>query len=999
MRLIKYMRIAATLVFIIVFISNLSAQFLSKTDTLIVAKAWAQSKMAEMSKDEKLGQLFMPRAFSQKNKKHTASIKRLIRENKIGGLCFFQGTPTEQARLINEYQKISDIPLMIAIDAEWGLGMRFKKDAISFPMQLELGAIQDEQLIFQMGKKIAEHCRRVGVTVNFAPVVDVNNNPGNPVINDRSFGEDKYNVAAKGRAYMMGLEEGGVLSCAKHFPGHGDTDVDSHLDLPVITHDMDRINDIELMPFRSLAKDIGSMMVAHVHMPAIDDRKNRPTTLSLNAVTGILKNEYNYKGLVMTDALDMKGVTKHFEPGQSEAEALLAGNDVLLLSEDIPKAIETIKEYIDKGKIKWSKVDASVEKILTFKYMLGLRQSPVIENIKNIDRDIHDAEALVLKEKLIENALTMVKNQASLIPIARTKNRKFASLAIGSTTETPFQKRLSSFMDVAHHSISKNLSQADIDSTLKKLSDYDVVFVSTHDMSKYESKKFGLTKGQATLIQRLATKTDIVLTVFGSPYALKPFENIPTILMAYSEDPINQDKAAQALMGVIDIKGKLPVSASKNITSGMGLFISSIGRIGYADPERVGMSSDSLKYIEKIVKDMIAKKAAPGCQILCIKDGFVIFDEVYGYHTYDKKIKVQPTDLYDVASVTKILASTISLMKLEDQGRIRLNEPVVNYLPVLDTCNKKDLILEDMLAHHAGMRGWVPFYKETLAPASYYKRKKNNKKRPKTWKPDKNYYRTTASDSFSILVSEDLYMRTDYVDSIYSRIYGTTLKEDRDYKYSDLGFYLVHQIIHRLTGQRLDQYAWVNFYRPMGLEHTLFNPLDRFTKEEITPSEKDNYFRNTSVHGYVHDMGAAMLGGVAGHAGLFSTARDLATLMQMLLNGGSYLGKEYIEANTVKKYTTRHYRSQRRGIGFDMKQLDPDEKLNMSAAANDGTFGHLGFTGTSIFADPEENLVYVFLSNRTYPTMKNKVFGRKNYRPRIQSVFYKALGYDVQIDK
>lgn len=989
------------IIFILVGLSflRLDAQFLKQTDSLAVAEKWAVAKMAEMSEDEKLGQLFMPRAFSQKNKKHTASIKKLIKENKIGGLCFFQGTPTEQAKVINEYQKMSDIPLMIAIDAEWGLGMRFKKDAMSFPMQLELGAIQDEQLIYEMGKKVAEHCKRIGVRVNFAPVVDVNNNPGNPVINDRSFGEDKYNVAAKGRAYMMGLEDGGVLSCAKHFPGHGDTDVDSHYDLPIITHDMARINDIELMPFRALAEDAGSMMVAHVHMPAIDDRKNRPTTLSLNAVTGILRNEYKYKGLIMTDALDMKGVTKHFEPGQSEAEALYAGNDVLLLSEDIPKAIKTIKEYIKDGKISWSKVDRSVKKILTFKYLLGLSQKQATIKTKGISSDINDAEALVLKEKLIENALTMVKNQASIIPITRTKNKKYASLSIGTKEETPFQKRLSSFMKVDHFQSTKNLKGAGIDSLLRKLSSYEKVFVSTHDMSKYEKKNFGITEGEVSIIQKLARKTDVVLTVFGSPYSLKYFENLPTILMAYSEDPINQDKAAQALLGVIDIKGKLPVSAGETLKSGMGLIISSIGRLGYGSPERVGMSSDSLKYIDKIVKEMIAKKAAPGCQIFCVKDGLIIHDKSYGYHTYDKKRKVKTTDLYDLASITKILASTISVMKLDDEDKLSLIEPMVKYLPVLDTCNKKDLILEDMMAHHAGLRGWVPFYEATISPKTYYKKKKNKKKRPKTWKPDEAYYRSSATDSFNVLVADDLYMRTDYIDSIYSRIYGTSLKEDRDYKYSDLGFYLVHQIISKLTGQTLDQYALRNFYKPMGLDRTLFNPLSSFEKKEIAPSEKDNYFRNDVVHGYVHDMGAAMLGGVAGHAGLFSNAREVAILMQMLLNGGSYLGTEYIKPQTVKQYTSRHYRSQRRGIGFDMKQLDPDEKLNMSEAANDGTFGHLGFTGTSVFADPEENLIYVFISNRTYPTMKNRVFGRKNYRPRIQSVFYKALGYEVDIDK
>jgi len=733
MCLIDNMRIATIIFWFLCSSFCAKAQFLKQVDSLAKANSWADAKMAELSEDEKLGQLFMPRAYSQKEKDHYSSIKKLIKENKIGGLCFFQGTPKEQAKLVNEYQKMSDIPLLIAIDAEWGLGMRFKDDAISFPMQLELGAIQDEQLIYEMGEKVAEHCKRIGVNVNFAPVVDVNNNPSNPVINQRSFGEDKFNVASKGRAYMMGMENNGVLSCAKHFPGHGDTDVDSHYDLPVISHDRQRINDIELMPFRSLAGDIGSMMVAHVHMPSIDDRKNRPTTLSLNAVTGILKNEFAYEGLIMTDALDMKGVTKNFKKGETEAEALLAGNDVLLLSEDIPKAISTIKEYIKEGKINWKQIDASVHKILKFKYLLGLSQTPVIEKLGKVSDDINDDEAIVLKERLVENALTMVKNDQGLIPIAKIKRKKFASIAIGAEETTAFQTRLSSFAEVKHYNSSKNISASAMSSRINELSKYDIVFVSTHDMSMYEKNKFGVTKSEFTFIRTLAERTKVVLTVFGSPYALKYFEKLPNVLLAYSEDEINQDKAAQALFGVFDIKGKLPVSAGESLIYGMGEYIPGLKRLGYSSPERVGMSSDSLKYIDDLVKEMIAKKAAPGCQILCAKDGMIVYDKCFGHHTYEKKKKVKHEHIYDLASLTKILASTLSLMKLKDQGHIQMNEPVVNYLPVLDTCNKRDLIIEDMLAHHAGMRGWVPFYEDTVEPKAYHSKKRKGKKRAKIW--------------------------------------------------------------------------------------------------------------------------------------------------------------------------------------------------------------------------------------------------------------------------
>jgi len=966
------------------FSSQLMSQYSAEAIT------WAEAKMAELTVDEKLGQLFMPRAFSLKEKDHYKSVKKLIKENKIGGLCFFQGTPEEQARIINEYQKLTDIPLMIAIDAEWGLGMRFKKSTISFPRQLELGAIEDEQLIYEMGKKVAEHCRRIGVHVNFAPVIDVNNNPANPVINDRSFGEDKYNVASKGRAYAKGLEDGNVMACAKHFPGHGDTDVDSHYDLPIISHDINRIQDIELMPFRALADEgIGSMMVAHVSMPAIDARENRPTTLSQKAVTGILKEEIGYKGLIMTDALDMKGVAKHFKTGEVEVEALIAGNDVLLLSEDVPKAIAQIKESIEKGFLTQNRIDQSVFKILAAKYDLGLSKTQKIENIKEIEDDVNDMESIILKEKLIENALTMVKNDHDIIPIGKIKKHSVATLAIGSSKKTTFQNTISKFVDCDHLFTSKNIGGSAYAALLKQLSKYDRVFVSIHDMSKYESKKFGVTKSMFTLVRELEENTDVILTVFGSPYSLKYFEKIETLLLAYNEDEINQDKAAQALFGVFDIKGKLPVSATENLIYGTGLFISGNGRLGYSSPERVGMSSDSLKYIDDLVKEMIRTKAAPGCQILCAKDGFIVYNEVFGHHTYDKKIKVNKNDVYDLASVTKILASTISLMKLQDDKKLSIYDPIVKYLPVLDTCNKKTLVLEDILAHHAGLRGWVPFYESTRIPKS--------KKKSKYFKPDPVYYRETVSDSFGIKVTDDLYMRTDYVDSIYSRIYGTSLKEDRDYKYSDLGFYLTHQIIKASSGKRLDSFIKSEVYDRLELENIMFNPTTQVKLDRIPPTEKDTYFRDGIVHGYVHDMGAAMLGGVAGHAGLFSNAQDAAVLLQMLLNGGRYAGEEYIKSETVDLFTKRHYRSTRRGLGFDMKELGPKKKMNMSQAASDKAFGHLGFTGTTVVVDPEENLIYVFLSNRTYPTMKNYKFGKQNYRPRIHSVLYKALGYDISI--
>jgi beta-glucosidase-like glycosyl hydrolase/CubicO group peptidase (beta-lactamase class C family) len=941
---------------------------------------WVNELYKALSLDEKIGQLFMVRAFSHDDPKHISTIESYLKKYHLGGLCFFQGSPEKQIELVNNYQKISNTPLLIAIDAEWGLGMRFKNVAFSFPRQLTLGAIQDNSLIYEMGRKVAEHCKRIGIHVNFAPVVDINNNPRNPVINDRSFGEDKFNVAAKSYAYMRGLQDGGIIACAKHFPGHGDTDVDSHHDLPVINHDMRRIDSLELFPFKVLSyQGIKSMMVAHLNVPNIDSEKNIPTTLSKNAVTNILKKQLEFEGLIFTDALDMKGVTKHFAKGEVSVKAFLAGNDVLLLPEDVPKAFETFKKQYLEGKIPEERLEESVKKILRAKYRLDLSLKPEDLPLANTLTDLNDVESKVLNSRLIENALTLVSNKDALLPFKSINDKKYGSLSIGSTQKTNFQSRLDSYATFEHFQVEKAISPSKFSLLKSQLKNKDIVVVGLHDMSKYASKNFGISKESLKLIQELSAYTRVVVVIFGSPYSLKYFGDSNWTLVAYSDDKVTQDLTAQALFGAIPIKGKLPVTASEKFRFNMGLIASDCNRLGYSYPEYVGISSDSLLAIDTIVEEMIKEKAAPGCQILIAKEGKIIYQKTFGYHTYAKKRHVQGNDIYDVASVTKIAASTISLMKLYDQGKINLYDHLVKYVSELDTTNKSSLVLMDVLAHNAGLKGWIPFYRKTVSPG---------RKNPK---PLEKYYRKAKSDSFSIMVSKDLYIRSDYRDTIWAEIMCSDLRTRNNYRYSDLGFYIIHEIIKNMSGQSLDQYGENEFYKPLGLRSTTFNPLNKFSSLLIAPSEKDNYFRNQIIQGYVHDMGAAMLGGVAGHAGLFSNAQDLAIIMQMLLNGGNYGGKQYLEPSTVYTFTTRHPRSTRRGLGFDMKELNPDKKLNMSEKATSNTFGHLGFTGTAVFADPDHDLIYIFLSNRTYPSMSNGRFGRNEYRPRIQSVIYNAI--------
>ena len=944
------------------------------------AVIWAKSKMATMSLEEKIGQLFMIRAHSDLGSDHIKSVEEQIKKYKVGGLCFFQGTPTKQAELTQKYQNLSTIPLMVAQDAEWGLGMRLKEKAISYPKQLTLGAIKDNTLLYDMGRDIAIQCKRIGVNVNFAPVIDINNNPSNPVIHDRSFGEDMFNVATKSFAYMKGMQDNGLMACAKHFPGHGDTDMDSHYDLPLIPHSRERLDSLELMPFRVLTQlGIQSMMTAHLSVPALDATPNRPTSLSRKVVTGLLQEEMGFEGLIFTDGLEMKGVADHFSPGIMELEAIKAGNDIMLLPIDIAKAISVLVAAVRDKSLSEEVINQKALKILTAKYNLNLKSRPYISSISDIPDDVNDKKYLALKYKLFENAVTLVKDDPQQIPIEKIDAKKIACLNLGVDTKSVFQKSLEKFGIKKNIYATKKLNSARANEIKSSLSTYETIIINVQGMNIYKSKNYGITQQEFDLIYKLNSTKKVILVLHGSPYALQFFDSVPTIIEAYEQDDLMQEAVAQAIMGASRISGRLPVTASPTFPAKSGIDRSGYFRLGYSFPEAVGISSDSLLAIDTIVSQMIKEKAAPGCQVMAIRNGKIFFEKNYGYHTYNKKRKVKSDDIYDVASVTKILSTNLALMKLYDDKKLNIYEPIKKYLPQLDTTNKGDLIIEDILAHHSGLPGWIPFYKDTMEEEA------------RTPKRRTDYYSSVQKDSYNIKVIDNLWIQDVWRDSVYNMIYNCDLRENRKYRYSDLGFYLFHQLIEKQTNQKLEDYVAQQFYNPIALQNTFYKPLERVSKDRIPPSEKDDYFRLQTVQGHVHDMGAAMIGGVAGHAGLFSNATDLAALMQMLLNGGTYMGQQFLKPKTIQKFTNRYYKSTRRGLGFDMKELDGDKKLNIAEEASYQAFGHLGFTGISVYADPKYDLIYIFISNRTYPSMNNNKFSKNNYRPRVQSVFYKAM--------
>ncbi len=945
--------------------------------------AWVDSTYAALTPDERLGQLFWLRAHTDKDSDYETAVENLVKKYQPGGLCFFnptaKGTPEKQVELTNRYQAHSTkLPMFITIDGEWGLGMRMRGTAMSFPRQLMLGAIQDNTLIYRMGAEIAKHCKRVGVNVNFAPVADVNNNAANPVIGFRSFGEDPYNVAAKSYQYMLGMQDNGVMASAKHFPGHGDTGTDSHYDLPLINHDLSRLDSVELFPFKILIRQgVGSVMIAHLNIPALDSTPNLASSLSPKIVTDLLRNKLNFKGLILTDALEMQAVTKHFGKGEVEARALAAGNDVLLLPSDVDAAFRVVRQWLANGKLDPAAIEASVKKVLLWKHRMGITNYQPMP-LDNVRADVNDAPALAVKRELIANALTLAKNDDDFLPIKHTstqthKRNAIAALAIGAGSGNVFHKRLSSFGKIETHTSGKDVPN----SLLAKLKDKDAVIVSLHDMSQFASKGYGLTQSTKDFIEALRKQTRVVLVLFGNPYAAKFFENVPNLLVCYEEDNEVQDLAAQALFGVFPLRGKLPVTASAQLPVGIGLTTEAIDRLGWGIPEEVGMSSRKLEKVDGLMAEAIAEGATPGGVVLVARRGKIVFRKSYGHHTYDKNARpTEPDDIWDLASITKIAASTISLMRLQEDGKFDPKDPVEKYLPEFANTNKKGIPLVDMMTHRGRLMPWIKFYEKTITPAA---------------KPSPVFYQNKKSDTYPLPVAKNLWLKAGYEKEIWQQIMDSPLEPSKEYKYSDLGFYIASEVIKRQSGQPIEDYVQQTFYQPLGLRTMTYRPYEKFLLERIPPTEDDDYFRDRRIHGYVHDMGAAMLNQATGHAGLFSDAEDLAVLMQMLLNKGSYAGMQYLRSETIHHYTTRCEGCTRRGIGFDMFQKNTSYENNLSVKASEGTFGHLGFTGTAVWVDPKEELIYIFLSNRTFPSMKNNKLAKLNTRVKVQDAVYEAI--------
>ncbi len=988
---IKY--IAAATTFLATICLNMAALG-SKTPTLYdtVDKEkmghWVDSVYNQMSQDERIGQLFMPVVSGDNTESNKNTIKNLITNQYVGGLLFSKGSPQNQAELTNYAQQTAKTPLMISLDGEWGLSMRLD-NTTQFPRNMMLGAIQNDSLLYYYGLEVARQCRQIGVQVNFAPALDVNSNPNNPVIGNRSFGEDPDRVAQLGVMYSKGLEAGGVMAVAKHFPGHGDTSADSHKTLPTITHDKDRLDDFEIKPFRKyIDAGLSGMMIGHLNIPALDP-KRQPSSLSEPIATKLLQNDLGFSGLIFTDGLQMRGVS-----GEDNycVRALLAGNDILLGPVNTVKEFNAVKKAVADTLLTESQIEAKCKKVLAYKYILGLNRVGTIET-SSLIQSLNDANAEWINRNLHRDAMTLIKDDDKIVPLKGLDKRKIAAISIGASVDNTFHTILKMYADVTCF----NVSDSDALLQLKKgLEPYNTIIVSVHTARSNFS----------TAIQNVIQGKEAVLAFFLNPYRVAAYTSVVKeadgVLLAYEDTDLAQNYAAQAIFGGNAITGKAPVTVKGVFKEGKGINTKKI-RLSYTVPEEVGIPTNRLDGIETIVQEGIKAQAFPGCQILIAKDGEVIYNKSFGSFEYDGKQKVTNTDLYDLASMTKATATVPAVMKLYDDDKLKLNTPISNYVSVLKGTDKSDITVRDALLHESRLPAFIPYYMNAIDEDSYEGELFNRTQTSlyssqfdaNTWaRTDYKFKPSMVSQTPKVgflPLAEGLFINKTYSDTIISEIAKSKLSKRKRYVYSCLNFMLLKEVVEKISKEDLNTFVQENFFSKLGATTTTYNPLTKFDKQRIVPTEKDDFLRKQLLQGYVHDEGAAFMGGVSGNAGLFSDANDIAKLYQMWLNMGTYGGEEYLSPKTCQLFLQTKSGISRRGLGFDKPETTTSKLSPTALSAPASTYGHTGFTGTCFWVDPDNNLIYIFLSNRVNDKRTHNAISTLNIRTRIQEEIYSAM--------
>ncbi|HHT03995.1 MAG TPA: serine hydrolase [Bacteroidales bacterium] len=971
----KLYPIIISIFFSILFSSCVTAQVEAPPLNLTQKDIFINNKMKSMSLNDKIGQIIIIASDTKNNTPYVNMISKSIDSLNIGGICFFRGSGDIMLELNKTYSKIAKTPLIFSIDGEWGLGMRMT-DGYSFPRQISIGATDNDSLVYEMGKNIALQAKAMGIHINFAPCVDINQNPKNPVIDSRSFGEDKERVAKLSWAYAKGMEDNGVLGSLKHFPGHGDTEVDSHYDLPTINHTKGFIDSIDTYPFRySIDRGAKMVMIGHLNIPSLISDKKLPSSLSKEVIDDYLRKELKFDGLVITDALNMSGVTKNYTDGEAEVRALMAGVDILLMPKNEYKAVTAILKAIKDKRITEKDIDSKCRKVLELKYDLGLFSETKKEITLPSKELINQAEEI--SNQISEKIITLVKNTDNNLPIVDRNNAKIAIVQLGIEDIKDFTSTINIYNDAKFYQIKEGDS---IHQIAKELQDFDyIITVICGDIKKRANNNYGVSKKAIEDLKFLEKDYNVILALFANPYSLIQFDSldcINSILLGYENMPYIQKALANSIFGLIDVEGKLPVTSSESLKVNHSLKYDE-DIMYWANFVENGISIEYLKKIDSIANKGISLGAYPGCQVIVLHENDMIYSKSYGYLTYDSIDRVNKNTIYDVASLTKALSTTLAMMKLYEEDKYDLDDKLSKYLPYLKHTNKKKITIKQALSHNAQLKAWVPFYSETL----------------KDKKPDPLYYsfNPSAMEDY-IMVCDSLCIKKDYKSEILKKIAKSELNKKQGYVYSDLGFILLGEVIEVISNMKLDEFLSNNFYNLMELNHTSFNPRNKFSLDNIAPTEMDDYFRNKLIRGYVHDQTAAMMGGVAGHAGLFSNATDISKICQMLMNEGEYKGIHYLDKKTIRTFNKTYFKDNRRVLGFDKPVKDSKNNNSpCSKYASEKSYGHTGFTGTYFWIDPVEKITLIFLSNRVYPSANDNKLSKLNIRTSIHDLVYEGI--------
>lgn len=972
-----------TFLFLIAFlaISFLKANATEPPFLKFRSDPWVIDQLENMTLEERIAQLMIITVYPEQNDASKLKALGLIGKYKPGGILVMQGSPVKTASWINEFQLQSKIPLLVAIDGEWGAAMRIDSIA-SFPYAQAIGAVQDSTYIYQMGRDMAAQLKLLGIHMNFGPVADINTNPSNPVINFRSYGEDKLNVSQKAWWVASGMQDAGIIPVAKHFPGHGDTDTDSHKTLPYLSHSKERMDSLETFPFRYLAeKGISGIMSAHLNVPSLD-ASEIPSSLSQEIITNYLKIAIGFEGFVVTDAINMQGVRT--EKGNTEVEALKAGNDIIEFVPDIAKAIESVKKAIIDNEISELDIYEKCRTMLALKRWVNLteyRRTDLINLTKKLNSPLFE----VTNRKLVKGSMTVLRNK-NILPVEHLDSFKIASVMIGEDKNSAFQKMLGNYTQIDHYHILKNATEQDLVKLRSDLKNYNLVIAGIDGINIYPSGKYGTTAIQQKAVSNLVNDNNSIIAFFGNAYALKHFDNIQLangLIVAYQNNKLTQELAAQLIFGAFSATGKLPVTVDNRFKVNDGLIVTENQGFSYTIPEEVGINSQLLqRKVDSIALLGVDNEAYPGCQVLIAKDGQVIFHKTYGFHTYDKTIPVKKDDLYDWASLTKVTGPLAAIMKLVDEKKMDINMPLSTYWPAFKNTDKEFLSLREILAHQSGLVPFIPFWQMTLLENSYL---------------DSTVFLNHPTDAFNVRVSSHLYMNPNFRTIIFDTIKNSKLRPVKKYAYSDIPFLLFPEIITNKTGIEYEKYLKHTFYQPLGAYNVTYNPFLYYPLDRIIPTEVDLLFRHETVQGFVHDEAAAMLGGISGNAGLFGTATDLAKIFQMYLQKGYFAGNRYISEETLNEFTRIQFpeNKNRRGLGFDKPYID-NHKNSLKDAfpatnSSKNSFGHTGFTGTFAWADPDNGLLFIFMSNRVYPTRENPMIYELNIRTAMHQCIYDCI--------